>query len=121
GLRSQRSTRADRPGEHIQVTNAQARAPLRQIGATARKPAVDRSRRQAGGQRRQLGPAREQRLLQGAIVGAEYPIRASVNDARAERPEALAGRRRSRWSERRTEPLVGALMQIETGQDLGIE
>ena len=72
------------------MTDAQARAPLLQIGATVRKPAVDRGRRQPRGQRRHLGPAREQRVLHGAVIGPERPIRATLHDAIAEGGDAQA-------------------------------
>ena len=56
-----------------------------------------------------------------AIVGPEHPIGAALHDAIAEMLEALHGARRRRRPERRTEALVGALMQVEAGQNLGIE
>ena len=55
------------------------------------------------------------------IVGPEHPIRATLHDRVAEVLEALDGARGRARAERRTEALVGALVQVEAGPELGIE
>src|SRR5262249_57144144 len=109
GARSQRSTGADRLGKNGDVTNAQARTAWGQMGATLRKPSRDLVGRQAGGQRPQLRPAGKEGVLNGPIVGSEYPIRAALHERVSEMLEPLGGPLRRARPQRRPEAPAGAL------------
>ena len=83
-LRSQRSARADRPGEEVDVTDAHARAALAPDGAPARKPSVDRRRRQIPWSAARPRPSRTTSRLDRPIVGPEHPVRRALHDRVAE-------------------------------------
>src|SRR6266508_6245939 len=90
------------------------------MAAPPGEPSRDLVRRQRRRQRPDLGPADKKRLLNVPILGPEQPIGVALHDDVTELLEPAGGTRRRAGAERRTEALVGALMEVESRQKLDI-
>ena len=84
------------------------------------EPSRDLVRRQRRRQRPDLGPAGKKRLLDVPILGPEQPVGVALDDDVTELLEPSGGTRRRAGAKRRTEALVGVLVEVESRQKLDI-
>src|ERR671934_475983 len=82
------------------------------------EPSRDLVRRQR--RRPDLGPVGKKRLLNVAILGPEQPVGVPLHNAVTELLEPSGGTRPRAGAERGTEALVGALVEVESRQELDI-
>src|SRR5262249_41582886 len=106
--------------KNVDVTNAQARTACGQMGATLGEPSRDLVGRQARGQRSQLRPVGKKAVLNGPIVGPEYPIRAALHERVSEMLEPLGGphRRAPRGAGAGPKPLSGRWWGLKPARSL---